>query len=211
MAFPTAITRYLLFLCNLIFLVSALAVATVVNILVSFFDINYFVNKNFSSPPVIILLICVIICIVSFCGCCGVIKESRWCLYLFSVLLFVVVIAEIFAAGFIYSQKDEIANDLKIKMEDSMKEYNKNSTVTHSWNVLQHDFHCCGVKNATDWFNVTRILPHSCCGELPIKTECTIKEANKNGCFSYLGQFLQNKTLTLAAVVLGVGVVQESN
>jgi CD63 antigen len=210
MAFPATTTRYLLFLLNLIFLVSALVVAVIAILVeISFFNHNLFLEQDWKSPPVLIAIACVIIGVVSLFGCCGVIRESRCCLILFSGLLFIVVIGEIAAGIYVFSTKTEIANELQTRMTTTMRDYNQTETATRSWNVLQHDFRCCGVKNATDWVPVLgNQLPESCCREIEVGTPCTLKDASKEGCYSRFAQFTQSKSVTLAFIVIGVGIVQ---
>lgn len=73
-------------------------------------------------------------------------------------------------------------------------------------------FHCCGVRNYSDWkidFPET-VLPDSCCSGLPLGESCTPKnpKLNEAGCFSRFSQFVQTKTLTLAIIVMSVGILQ---
>lgn len=75
-------------------------------------------------------------------------------------------------------------------------------------------FGCCGVKNYTDWYEVfprTKAIPHSCCHDLPLDESCVPAKLTKvPGCYSRFSQFVQTKTLTLAVIVLSVGILQVS-
>lgn len=215
MAFPANTTRYLLFLCNLLFLVSALAVAAVsVLIAVSLFQHDLFLEENLSSPPVIVLIVCGIICLISFFGCCGVIRENKCCLYLFSLLMLVVIVVEVVAGVYVFMSRTDIAHSVEVKMQDLMKGYNESNpnSIKQSWDALQHDFGCCGVKNYTDWdkfLPMDKRYPHSCCHNLPLDQRCQVPQLqNVPGCFSRFSQFVQTKTLTLAVIVLSVGILQ---
>lgn len=213
MAFPTATARFFLFLFNVIFLITGIAVAVAaVLIELSFSQHSIFVEEKLTSPPVIIAIACGVICLISLFGCCGVIKESRCVLFVFSVLLFVVFIVEVSAGIYAYQTAGVMKNSLTAKMKDLQADYNKiNETVVkRSWDVLQYDFQCCGIEKAEEWPNIlhTSSLPHSCCSELPIDRTCTLKDASKRGCLTLFEEFLKSKTLVLAAVASGIGVIQ---
>lgn len=60
-------------------------------------------------------------------------------LFQFSVLLFVVVVAEIVAGVYVFSTKDKIATNLQKEMNETLSRYNTDPLVTRSWNALQHD------------------------------------------------------------------------
>ena len=52
-------------------------------------------------------------------------------------------------------------------METGMKNYGKpnHDGVTNTWDLIQSNFQCCGVKNKTDWKDVlgAGTYPDSCC------------------------------------------------
>lgn len=210
MAFPATTARYLLFLLNLIFLVSALVVAVIAILFeISFLNDNVFLKQDWKSPPVLVAIACIIIGVVSLFGCCGVIRESRSCLIVFSGLLIIIVLSEIVLGVYVFATKGDIADALQKKMSSTMKDYNHTKTVTDSWDMLQHDCRCCGVNNAIDWVPVLgNNLPPSCCPDNATNEKCTLKDANKIGCYSLFVQFTESKTLTLALIVIGVGLVQ---
>lgn len=212
-AFPMATARFFLFFVNIIFMMTGTAAAvTAVLIELSFSQHSIFVEEKLTSLPKIIAVTCMIISLISIIGCCGVIRESRWILYVFSVMILAVFITEILIGIQSYRTADIMKDSLKTKMKDLQYDYNKiNETVVkRSWDVLQYDFQCCGIEKAEEWTNIlhSSSIPHSCCSELALDRSCTVKDANKRGCLTFFEEFLKSKAFFVIGIAVGIGIIQ---
>ncbi|PSN47126.1 hypothetical protein C0J52_14495 [Blattella germanica] len=70
--------KYLLFVFNLIFLITGIAILAIGGIIQDFYsDYSDLLHGKFFVAPVLLLVVGVIIFIVAFFGCCGAIKENH--------------------------------------------------------------------------------------------------------------------------------------
>ena len=93
-----------------------------------------------------------------------------------------------------------------------------NESVTSSWDELQQEFECCGVKSYTDWQNTTfqngnmTNAPDSCCWNE--KEGCGMNQLTANGtiyhegCFSVFEEFIQDNAYIVGGVGAGLGSFQ---
>ncbi len=122
---------------------------------------------------------------------------------------------QIGAAITIYVFRGEAEAVIVNKMQaglDNFAQGDKYEGVTETWNAIQSDFHCCGVRNYTDWRQTAfgkkeNGVPDTCCktasagcgkGVFAGKTD----EINTRGCYTLLEEFVVEN----AAVVGGIGV-----
>ena len=108
----------------------------------------------------------VVIFLIAFLGCCGAWKKNICMIYTYSVLLLIVLVAEIAAGIAAYVLKDALEARINQKMQMGMQNYGKDDYggVNTTWDLVQRELECCGVNNATQWkatnFGKT---PDSCC------------------------------------------------
>ncbi|XP_016140745.1 leukocyte surface antigen CD53-like isoform X2 [Sinocyclocheilus grahami] len=104
----------------------------------------------------------IVITCVSFLGFLGALKENRCLLISFFILLLILMLAELTGACLLLmyeTQIEEFINkDLKNGLEKS-NESRRNGTVEDDWDKVQMAFHCCGIRNHTDWGTH---VPNSC-------------------------------------------------
>ncbi|BES95543.1 Tetraspanin family [Nesidiocoris tenuis] len=106
--------------------------------------------------------------------------------------------------------KDDLNLMLETRMNSSLKEYKYNSYYSKTWNALQFDFRCCGVKTYTDWnviFN-NGSLPHSCCPDTPTDELCIADHVSKPGCLPALESALEENVFRIIAFGIAVAFVQ---
>ncbi|XP_022188286.2 CD63 antigen [Nilaparvata lugens] len=210
-SFGMCCVKYLLFLFNLLFALSGIVILTV-GILIQqmYYTYQQFIDEKLFSAPMILIVVGVIVFVVAFFGCCGAVKESNAMLITFAVMLGLIFIMEVAGGVTGYLLQDDIHGMLETRMEDGMKDYGKHQDVTNSWDVLQYDLECCGVKSGEDWKPVflNSTLPHSCCHGLPVDLECNLDKASKRGCLPALQTVLEENTMRIGAVGIGVACVQ---
>lgn len=65
------------------------------------------------------------------------------------------------------------------------------------------------MNKAEDWLSVNTTIPISCCKSKPAnQSECTVEFAFKEGCKGKLFNFLDKQSVILAAVGIGIALIQ---
>jgi len=214
------ITKYLLFIFNLLFWISGLALIIAGAVIqVKYTTYINFLGNSFLSAPTLLIVVGVFVTIFGFLGCCGAIRESHCMIMTFGVLLGLILILE-FAAGIAsYVKKNDVQNFLKDKMLEGMGNYVYNSTegVTFAWDDIQTKFACCGINESygyLDWDNnpyskTNGRVPDSCCkvvtpgcGQDALKPPQPPLQINSKGCESSLKDWVKHN----AGVIGGIGV-----
>ena len=111
----------------------------------------------------------VAIFIIAFCACCGACSENSWMVYTYSVILFIILVAQFGAGITAFVMKGDLNDAIETKMIDGMANYGAedHGGVTETWDFVQQELNCCGVNNSTDWGRVEGwhegSVPRSCC------------------------------------------------
>merc|ERR1711953_601245 len=92
-------------------------------------------------------------------------------MYMFGLFMGIILVAEIAVVITIAVFKDDAVAAITDGLQKALDNYDpanpKYQGVTETWNVLQHDLQCCGVKDSSDWkntpFGKDGDLPDSCC------------------------------------------------
>jgi CD63 antigen len=205
--------KFTLFAFNLLFFLAGLGLiiagAIVQTKLSTYFD---FFGSSVSAAAILLMVVGGIIFIIGFFGCCGAYKENYCMTMTFAVLLGVVFILEIAAGIAAYVMRDQVHDLVDTKMTEAMKNYQDDGFegVTKAWDTLQHDFKCCGVKNATDWKTSggLNVVPDSCCLK---EIEGCAKDGDKtytNGCLDVFVSWVKDNIFVIGGVGIGLAVVQ---
>lgn len=115
--------------------------------------------------------------VIGFVGCCGAMKESKWLLVIYFILLLFIFILEIAAGIYSYVKKDKVLKTVTDNIKKAVKtSYGGSSTsdkaFTKSIDYVQKKFKCCGIDKAGDWNSSTwygkqtgvkNAVPVSCC------------------------------------------------
>jgi len=175
-----------------------------------YYNYSQFIDDKFFSAPMILIVVGAVVFVVAFFGCCGAIQESNFMLITFAVLLFVIFLMEVAGGVAGYMMQQDIDSMLKQRMDSSMQDYNKNTEITNSWNVLQYDLKCCGTESLKDWEKVytNGTIPYSCCPNNPVDEPCSPDKANSHGCLPSLKQLLEKNTTLVGGFGLGVAFTQ---
>lgn len=170
------------------------------------------VGDDYVSAPIILIVVGSIVFLVAFLGCCGAMQESYCMLMLFSVFLFLILVAEIAAGalGFVYKGKvDHIAKD---KFTSSLKDYNRESEgkvkpIQEAWDFIQSQLKCCGVTNYQDWQNDAHINPpKSCC---PNADRCSSSsDYYDKGCYDKVKEDISQYAVYVGIAGIGIGLIE---
>lgn len=202
--------KYLLFVFNLVFAISGIAILAIGAIIQNFYS-NYtdFLHGKFFVGPVLLIVVGVIVFVVAFFGCCGAVKENHCMIMTFAGLLLVVFGLELAGGITGYVLRDDVEDILQSTVNSSMSKYSYNDEITKTWNIMQHDLYCCGTKHAEDWGSVfgNTTLPETCC---PGVTPCDMdtKGHYERGCLAVLQNEVQHYGLLLGGVGIGLACVQ---
>ncbi|GLV32500.1 Tetraspanin 39D [Carabus blaptoides fortunei] len=205
--------KYLLFCFNLIFAVSGIVIITVGSIGLYYSDhYSEFVDGSYKSVPIFLIIVGVIVFVVAFFGCCGAVLEKHCMIITFAVFLLVIFTLELAVGIAGYVRRSEVADMLENNFNASLAEYKTNPELRTSWNTVQNDFKCCGIKGPSDWKAVYNSdeLPYTCCENNSKDDKCTTSSKNvfKNGCLPSLKEVLQSKAYVIGGVAIGVALIQ---
>ncbi|XP_063821535.1 CD63 antigen-like [Ostrinia nubilalis] len=197
--------KYLLFCFNLLFAITGMIILIVgAKAMIS-------LSPYYTSGPVVLIIVGVIVFIVAFFGCCGAVKENHCMIITFSIFLLVIFVA-VLAVGIAGYVKHQYMENSIIRY---LKDYPTNPDVKHSFDIIQTDLKCCGIYGPGDWKNNGMPIPNSCCSAQEIKGDvvAACKPENsenvyQTGCYKNVVSFLNSIAAVLGGVGLGIAAVQ---
>lgn len=201
--------KYLVFVFNLLFALTGLAILCVGAIIQSsYHHYSTFVGASFWSAPILLIVVGAIVFVIAFLGCCGALKENSCMVLTFCILLLVIFLCELGIGIAGYVKHGQLEGILESGFNKTMAEYSKNE---EAWDLVQKEMHCCGIKGPADYQPIfhNSSLPNSCCTKFPQNSNvCTQENALRDGCMPKLLHFLESKSLILAGVGIGIALVQ---
>ncbi|XP_013140975.1 PREDICTED: CD63 antigen-like [Papilio polytes] len=208
--------KYLLFCFNLLFALTGLIIL-IVGIWVeanSHPYINLTDEGFYTTGPVVLIIVGVIVFIVAFFGCCGAVKENHCMIVTFAIFLLVIFIAELAVGIAGYVKHDDIKDSIVRHLNTTIKEYPTNKEVQSTFDILQTDLQCCGIYGPGDWANNSMAIPDTCCAGREIKEGAAAACAPDSpgfhslGCVVKLVPLFNDIALLLGGVGLGIALVQ---
>uniref|UniRef100_A0A3B3UP03 Tetraspanin n=1 Tax=Poecilia latipinna TaxID=48699 RepID=A0A3B3UP03_9TELE len=158
-----------------------------------------------------------VLLIIGFLGCCGAINENRCMLLTFFSLVLIIFIVEV-AGGivlFVFTDEvDQIFNNLENDViTDIQANYGKDPGMTELWNITMEQSRCCGYKNYTDFygspFNIGGEYPPPCChSSTGPSSYSNTKEIYLSGCFVKLVELLEENSIIIAGVAIGIASLE---
>ncbi|KAL4236390.1 CD63 antigen [Mactra antiquata] len=154
-------------------------------------------NDLYQIAAYVLIIAGGILVLISMCGCCGALRESKFMLGCFMFAIAILVFALIAAAVIVFVFRQKMEGDIIHSMEDVLIEKygvdlsvkSENRMVTDMWNWLQREMKCCGVTgdvNSTTSWAIYRhsewykglasgkpYVPQSCCKEDGDINKCT--------------------------------------
>ncbi|XP_043267055.1 CD9 antigen-like [Venturia canescens] len=234
------IVKYTLVFVNFIFW--ALGLTTVVLAIWMLVDQTFLVSlaqeqQNYNAGLYIMLAAGSLLLVVSFLGCCGAFRESQCMLVGFFSCLLVVVVAQIAAGAWLYSNSDRLEGLVKSSVISTVKnEYGKIESRTQTVDAFQSGLECCGATGPADWAgskysqssglsltvstdsNNYYNIPASCC-KVKDSAGCNLSRRVKvadvvssdiygEGCVDKLANALKSQAFTILAVTIGIGILE---
>ncbi|EDV29608.1 uncharacterized protein TRIADDRAFT_52174 [Trichoplax adhaerens] len=162
----------LLHLFNFILWISGVAIlAASIWGLIAFGPYMKLDNQHSFSALYILLGVGILIVLIGFVGCYGAMKGSRCLLGIYSVILIVIVLAEITLGIIAFVFKGDFEAGLAVTMKPFLQKYDTDVGIKHIVDGVQQNLECCGAQNYTQWFNTSWAskqkyrdsVPSSCC------------------------------------------------
>ncbi|CAN9506621.1 unnamed protein product [Ophioblennius macclurei] len=160
----TIITKYILFLFNIIFFLFGVFIMGVGLWLL--LDNQSFIVVLNNSPPMKVM--CYILIgvgafsmLLGFLGCLGAIYEIRCLLGLYFTCLLLILFAQIAAGLLFYFQKEKVHDEISGIVTKVLDQYpGNNSTMEVTWDSIQRKMECCGWTGHLDW-NGNQVIVNS--------------------------------------------------
>ncbi|XP_073245825.1 CD151 antigen-like [Porites lutea] len=160
-----------------------------------------------------------LIIIVSVCGCYGIVKEHRYFLTSFLILLTLIFFIECAVGIVAFLHRDQIEEELDKTALTRMNEYGSSDDVTKSFDSLHQNLKCCGgfsyaSWNTTSWKqmpeNENLSVPNSCCKT--ITPACGRRDHPSNiyrkGCISQLSEYFRRNVFILGLIAILLSAFQ---
>jgi len=216
--------KYLLFVFNLVFAITGLALIIIGGIIQGLYS-QYldFLGDQFFNTPILLVVVGCLIFVVTFFGCCGAIKEHYCMTMTFSALLVLIFLLEFGAGIAAYMLRNDVDTIVEKNMESSLSNYGKADYdgVTRTWDIVQHELKCCGAQEYMDWKNTTygengNSVPDSCCitdaDGCGIGILATPDEASQRiytaGCKDGFETLIEQNVAYIGSIGIGIALIQ---
>lgn len=198
--------KMLVFVFNFIFFAIGCALLGIgVYLNVKYKDYVNVSDFNFISVANVAIAAGVLIALIAFLGCCGAVQENKCMLLTFAIFLILIFILEIGAGIAAYVMRGKVEDKLKEQLNKRIPdEYYKEKGVRIAVDLVQNNFHCCGVENGPANYD-PKDVPESCCkDEVKSCTSAKLTITNKDnyvgiGCYTKVKNWIK-KNLQLVGI-----------
>ncbi|XP_054895848.1 tetraspanin 36 [Poeciliopsis prolifica] len=211
-------SKTILLFLSLVFWGAGAALAYVGSyIIMSYKNFDSFVNDRQSLIPASIIIIAsVVMVIIGLVGCCATLRESKFGLGCFFLVIVIVFAAEVTALVFIFiyqSKTAQINQELERSMNDTFVKYDGSNLESKAVNDLQSQLKCCGVINYTSWYNTpwyqkNKTVPPSCCINATQCNGTTPSQFYQEGCVVKVEKFLHDALNYAMLVILAFAIIK---
>ncbi|XP_069809305.1 tetraspanin-10 [Dendropsophus ebraccatus] len=127
-----------------------------------------------TDPMLAFILVALVVCVLSFSGCVGFIRENICLLKLFLAGMVMLLVAQCMVALVVLCFREQIQDSVKTTMMVAISRYQDDSDLKFILDEMQLGMECCGVQSYEDWainlyFNCSSPgvnscgVPYSCC------------------------------------------------
>ncbi|XP_062563012.1 CD151 antigen-like [Armigeres subalbatus] len=220
--------KYVLHIFNIIFFMSGLVIMgiTVWTVFWKHQYISLLSTTNYAIGTYSLLAAGLLALIGGIIGCCGVWREQRPMLLLYTFILLFVFLLEAIVGGLAYLYETQIELELQHSLNSTfMEQYGVSVRQTEAIDRMQQEFGCCGAVRFEDWrYSVWlrsrrkdlirptegRRVPDSCC--ISMTPKCGLSDGPSNipytGCIYKMADDLKHHLILLGAIGLGICVIQ---
>lgn len=216
--------KFMLCVFNLVFWAAGIAVMAVgIFARVSAGNYSALMDEGgFKTAANILIAAGALVMIIGAIGCCGVVKEKKLLLLLYSFLVLLIFILEIASGIMAYVQRDKVIDKIEQAVNTTITEYYGQADkgkFTEAVDRAQQELKCCGVASPSDWKNsewykntgqkANEDYPESCCKTKGDK--CSVgknPDIYKDGCSEALQKFVKGKMAVIGGIGVGIAILQ---
>ncbi|NXH17260.1 CD82 protein, partial [Bucco capensis] len=231
------VTKYFLFLFNLLFLIlGAVILGFGIWILAdktSFIAVLQMSSPSLKTGAYVLLGVGALTMLMGFLGCLGAVNEIRCLLGLYFTCLMAILITQVAAGLVIYFQKETLKEELSNIVGNLIEDYDPSNdeerNLQDAWDYVQAQIACCGWTGAKDWENNKLLLnrslsayPCSCSNsskELQVERAFCELDVNgtvtsaawpvhQQGCVEGVEKWLKDNLGVILGVCTGVAVIE---
>ncbi|XP_050422963.1 tetraspanin-3-like [Adelges cooleyi] len=196
MSFYMYVSKYILYVYSLMYLISAIFFISIAVFINSNHNRTSDIDEDLNNVTRTLIVVGLFLLAIAVIGVCGNFKRSTRLLSIYATLLAVVVATIFILSGSAYVMHKEIEEYGMKVMNQTMIKYNQTGEDfwTISWDYIQKDRLCCGVNSSEDWTIVTHSeqLPLSCCFNWPNgQNPCIAHDAFHKGCHKSMVDFFK--------------------
>lgn len=195
---------------NFVFLVCGIAMLAIGLMDISNFNSLKSIIQGLSGVNLAFIVAGVVVCVISFLGCCGALKENSCMVSTFMALLVLILIFEI-AVGILAFQKRDKIEELVTKEAKKSLNHTDESLVAKAWDDIQISFKCCGAESPKDYSDMGKSYPESCC-KVPVAKDAKCDENSKGfsnrGCVPEMKNFLKGHFLSIGVTAIVIGFIE---
>ena len=176
---------------------------------------SWHMNYGISNGSVFTITVSIIFISLSILGIVGTSLKNVYVLLSSGGLLALIIVTEfsLLITTFVLAKQYSLGHVIEKPMMKSLQHFEKSGYdgVTKFWNLIQNDLMCCGVYNASNWYENSFSytypnLPESCCEAVQLMERCTINKFNfgpfQNGCLQALESAILENTAIIATLVM---------
>ncbi|CAH8431399.1 unnamed protein product [Schistosoma rodhaini] len=164
--------------------------------------INYSsgIDSNINCLLIFVIVFGCFLLLLGFLGFCGLSTENTCCLIVYTVLLSVMVAAEIAAGIAAVALKKDVKTQFLSSVKSLVPVYDKNPNFKKFLDKIQQEFQCCGSESSNDYTSVGQTIPDSC-------KNTTSKVTYSNGCSNKVISFFEKYIVAVLVAVLGICLI----
>lgn len=118
-------------------------------------------------PPIILITVGALMLVVSFIGYCGS-RIDHYCMLVTYVCLAIFfLLFTIGAAVALLVFPVHITDAIKNQMKTEQETYSTSASSRRYWDKFHSMFQCCGIYNTSEWLEIQKYIPISCCQPIP--------------------------------------------
>ncbi|XP_076110609.1 tetraspanin-18B-like [Mytilus galloprovincialis] len=185
--------------------------------------LDFSLSELAGSLPIALIVTGLILVIITVVAVIGAVKKAKCLLLIYSVVMFVIIAAQVLAMGMFYWKPEMITAPVKDSLNSTIQSdfagLNGTNMVSIGWNFVNQKFKCCGIDNYYDFSEATNwvknlstgalLTPISCCKTLPSSGDLSCAQSalsastnNYNtGCFDEIWDLAVGNVAITASII----------
>uniref|UniRef100_A0A2A4K689 Tetraspanin n=1 Tax=Heliothis virescens TaxID=7102 RepID=A0A2A4K689_HELVI len=208
--FAEFVAKYALIIVNIVFCLAGLAIialGTAAHIQLD--QIHDLIPVNLSALSISIIVLGSFIFIVSYCACCGAIRESRCMLVFYAVIMAILASVKIYITVVIFRFLDTALSTVSSWLNSAFN----NTDLRPAYYGMENLFRCCGTTGSNSYTDRGEPIPPSCCGNLnniagnTENLQCAAADAF-SGCTELVGEYFETFGAAIGGVLIFVIIIE---